>query len=98
MTGLIFLILGYTIEERTVFVGSLNNNMEIVDRNADSYNDYLQALRIMGLLGFCGGGLVLACSFFLPSFFCYRQCIYKDDMFESSEKPLEVKFQFVFCS
>ena len=70
-----------------MFVGSLNN-IEIVDRNAANYNEYLQAFRIIGLLGFCGGGLILGCSFFLPSFFCYKQCIYKDDTFD---KPIEVE-------
>lgn len=78
-----------------MFVGSLNN-IEIVDRNAATYNDYLQAFRIIGLLGFCGGGFILACSFLLPSFFCYRQCIYKEDMFDYSEKPVEVSGHFIY--
>lgn len=61
-------------------VAALNPNAEIVDRFAERFNTYLEYCRVFGFLVFMIGGLILAAALFLPSFVCYKQCIYKEEL------------------
>ena len=84
LTGLGMLLYGYVSSERAVIVGQLENRVDIVDKYAEKFNESLEACKVFGLVAFLAGGLVLACSLLLPSFFCYRQCIYRDRDHSSS--------------
>ena len=92
LLGSSMLLFGYSIEEKSIFVGSINN-IEIVDKDAIRFNEYLEAFKIIGLFAFTIGGIIVAVSLVMPSFVFYKQCIYKDDIYDSNcESPIMVIF------
>jgi len=66
--GIIGVLVGYLVPMRPIVVGSLSENIEIVDREAISYNFNLDVCKLVGLLLFCVGGLTLTVALLFPSF------------------------------
>jgi len=66
--GIIGVLVGYLVPMRPIIVGSLSENIEIVDREAISYNFNLDVCKLVGLLLFCVGGLTLTVALLFPSF------------------------------
>jgi len=66
--GIIGVLVGYLVPMRPIIVGSISENIEIVDREAISYNFNLDVCKLVGLLLFCVGGLTLTIALLFPSF------------------------------
>ena len=81
------LIFGFFNKEKTVYIGSIDQ-VQIVDKSALKFNQLIENCKVFGLLLFTLAGVILSLSLILPSFICYKQCIYKDDLFDF--EPIEV--------
>jgi hypothetical protein len=79
LAGTCLLTYGFLNKEKPPIVGSLTSNVNIVDTFAVSFNDSLQTAKVVGFLVFMLGGGILAAALLLPSFLCYKQCIYHED-------------------
>jgi len=86
------LIYGFYNKEKTVYIGSIDQ-VQIVDKSALKFNDLIENCKVFGLLLFTLAGIIVSLSLILPSFICYKQCIYKDDLFDF--EPIEVTFFFI---
>lgn len=82
--GIIGVLVGYLVPEREVFVAAMDN-MDVIDKDAVSYNSNLYVFKLVGLILFCIGGLTLTVALLFPSFL-YQ---YFDD--EKREKSFKVK-------
>lgn len=89
LTASALLIYGFMNHEKVAVVIDAEENMnEYVNLSATDYNYYLEWCRLIGLILFTFGGILLALSLILPSFLCYEQCIFKTDL--SDEAPINV--------
>ena len=89
LSGLLMLVIGHTLSEKSIILAS-SNNIEIIDNSAVNFNRNLEISKIFGLLFFSIGGLTLAFTLIVPSFICYKECLYNDD-FNDKLLPLNVK-------
>ena len=74
--GIIGVLVGYMVPQRPIIVGSYedyNQNVEIIDRGAISFNFNLDVCKLVGLILFCIGGLTLTIALLFPSFL-YQYC------------------------
>lgn len=71
--GIIGVLVGYLVPAKTVFVESMANNIEIVDKEAISFNFNLDVCKLVGLILFCIGGLTLTVALLFPSLL-YQYC------------------------
>ena len=60
-------MIGYAIPKQDIVVGR-NDEYEIVDKDAVRFNRNLDICKLIGLAGFCSGGLVLVISLLAPTF------------------------------
>jgi hypothetical protein len=67
LLGAIAIIIGYVIPKETEIRGQ-TDEFKIVDRNAMRFNRNLDMCKLIGLAGFCSGGLVLVISLLAPTF------------------------------
>ena len=77
----LLLLVGYTFKQKSIIVASLNN-LDMIDKKAIEFNNNIENFKIIGLIIFTFGGFIIAGSLVAPSFICYRQCLFKDDIFE----------------
>ncbi len=84
------LLYGYINKEKETIILKINNE-EVIDRYAEAFNNSLELCKVFGLLSFLFGGLILACSLFLPTFVCYKQCIYREDQFLLNKNKDSIK-------
>jgi len=71
--GIIGVLVGYLVPAKAVFVQSMANNIEIVDKEAISFNFNLDVCKLVGLILFCIGGLTLTVALLFPSLL-YQYC------------------------
>ena len=81
--GIIGVLVGYLVPQKPIVVGSIADNIEIIDREAISFNFNLDVCKLVGLILFCIGGLTLTVALLFPSFL-YQYC--EDDGRDSSFK------------
>lgn len=77
------LAFGFMNHEKAVLVDNLKDQMEVIDKYAITYNNYLESCRLYGIVLFILGGLIISITLILPSFMCYS-CLYKDCIFENA--------------
>jgi hypothetical protein len=73
LVGTLAVLIGYLVPQRTVNVGYVDADHEVIDLDAKQYNQYLDICKLVGLILFCGGGVALAMALMVPSFL-YRYC------------------------
>jgi hypothetical protein len=71
--GIIGVLVGYLVPQRPIIVGSLADNIELIDKEAISFNFNLDVCKLVGLILFCIGGLTLTVALLFPSFL-YQYC------------------------
>ena len=71
--GIIGVLVGYLVPQKPLVVGSIGNNIELINRQALSYNFNLDVCKLVGLVLFCVGGLTLTVALLFPSFL-YNYC------------------------
>ena len=82
--GIIGVLVGYLVPQRPIIVDTYpDRNIEIVDREAISFNFNLDVCKLVGLILFCIGGLTLTVALLFPSFL-YQYC--DDDRRDTSFK------------
>ncbi len=86
LIGSCLLTYGYVNKERAIIIGSVADHADIVDTYAVKFNDSLGTCRVLGFLVFMAGGCLLAVALLLPSFLCYKQCIYREDVLFGPEQ------------
>ena len=90
--GIIGVLVGYLVPQRPIVVGSIADNIEIVDREAISFNFNLDICKLVGLILFCIGGLTLTVALLFPSFLHqYCEDDKRDSSFWVSASPSEEK-------
>lgn len=82
LTGSSLLVFGFFSTEKQVIVDKFDDHTQIIDKYAIQYNEYIESCRAFGLFLFIIGGIIVSISLILPSFLCYRQCLYKEDDFD----------------
>ncbi|CAF0867367.1 unnamed protein product [Brachionus calyciflorus] len=80
--GSALLAYGHMSKEKIIIVENLENQMKIIDKNAIKYNYFLESCKIYGLLLFVFGGLIVCISLVMPSFICYKECLYKTEYYD----------------
>ncbi len=90
--GIIGVLIGYLVPQRPLIVGSIGDNIEIVDREAISFNFNLDVCKLVGLILFCVGGLTLTVALLFPSFL-HQYCDddRRDSSFKVSASPSDEK-------
>ena len=71
--GIIGVLVGYLVPKRSVIMGTIADNIEIIDRQAIAFNFNLDVCKLVGLVLFCVGGLTLTVALLFPSFL-YNYC------------------------
>ena len=71
--GIIGILIGYLVPQRPVIVGSMDDNIQIIAKDAISFNFNLDVCKLVGLILFCIGGLTLTVALLFPSFL-YQYC------------------------
>lgn len=71
--GFIGVMVGYLVPQRPVIIGSIADNIEIIDREAMSFNFNLDVCKLVGVILFCFGGLTLTVALMFPSVL-YNYC------------------------
>ena len=66
--GVVGVLVGYLVPQRSIFAGAIAHNVEVVDRAAVAFNFNLDVCKIVGLVLFCVGGLTLTVALVFPSF------------------------------
>lgn len=61
------IVIGYAIPKQRVLIG-ISENIEIIDNDARRFNENLDRCKLIGLAGFCSGGLILVISLLAPTF------------------------------
>jgi len=92
--GIIGVLIGYLVPERRV-VALSTTHQEVIDTNAVRFNYNLDICKLVGLILFCTGGIILTVALLFPSFL-YHLCeedrridgAFKVSMF-SEEKPVK---------
>lgn len=79
LTGSSLLVFGFLSTEKEVIVDKFEDQTEIIDKYAIQYNHYIESCRALGLFLFIIGGIIVSISLILPSFLCYRECLFKED-------------------
>jgi len=67
LLGAVAIVIGYAIPKQKVILGR-SGDLEIVDNDAHRFNENLDRCKLIGLAGFCSGGLVLVISLLAPTF------------------------------
>jgi len=67
LLGGIAIIIGYAIPKQKVILGR-SGDLEVIDNDARRFNENLDRCKLIGLAGFCSGGLVLVISLLAPTF------------------------------
>jgi len=65
--GAVTIVIGYAIPKQKTVVGR-TGNLEVIDNEARRFNENLDRCKLIGLAGFCSGGLVLVISLLAPTF------------------------------
>ncbi len=90
--GVIGVLVGYLVPQRPIIVGSIADNIEIIDREAISFNFNLDVCKLVGLILFCIGGLTLTVALLFPSFLHqYCEEDRRDSSFKVSASPTDEK-------
>lgn len=90
--GIIGVLVGYLVPQRPIVVGSIADNIEIIDREAIDFNFKLDVCKLVGLILFCIGGLTLTVALLFPSFLQqYCEDDRRDSSFMVSASPSEEK-------
>ena len=92
--GILGVLIGYLVPEHPVKVAAANN-IEVYDTDALRFNYNLDICKLVGLILFCTGGIILTVSLLFPSFL-YHLCeedrrldgAFKVSMF-TDEKPMK---------
>lgn len=66
--GIIGVLVGYLVPKRTIIIGTVADNIEIIDRQAIAFNFNLDVCKLVGLVLFCIGGVTLTVALLFPSF------------------------------
>ena len=72
--GVIGVLVGYLVPQRPVIVGTIGQNIKIMDKQATPFNFNLDVCKLVGLILFCIGGLTLTVALLFPSFL-YNYCL-----------------------
>ncbi|CAL8087020.1 unnamed protein product [Orchesella dallaii] len=67
LLGAVAIVIGYAIPKQRVIMG-ISENIEIIDNDARRFNENLDRCKLIGLAGFCSGGLILVISLLAPTF------------------------------
>lgn len=67
LLGAVAIVIGYAIPKQKVILGR-SGDLEVVDNEAHRFNENLDRCKLIGLAGFCSGGLVLVISLLAPTF------------------------------
>lgn len=67
LLGAVAIVIGYAIPKQRVIMG-ISENLEIIDNDARRFNENLDRCKLIGLAGFCSGGLILVISLLAPTF------------------------------
>ncbi|CAG7826668.1 unnamed protein product [Allacma fusca] len=67
LLGAVAIVIGYAIPRQETVIGR-NDEYEVVDKDAVRFNRNLDICKLIGLAGFCSGGLVLVISLLAPTF------------------------------
>lgn len=67
LLGAVAIVIGYAIPKQKVILGR-SGDLEIVNTEAHLFNENLDRCKLIGLAGFCSGGLVLVISLLAPTF------------------------------
>lgn len=91
--GIIGVLVGYLVPQKPIIVGSIGQNIELINREAFAYNFNLDVCKLVGLVLFCVGGLTLTVALLFPSFL-YNYCdderrdgAFRVSMLDPEEKP-----------
>lgn len=90
--GIIGVLVGYLVPQRPIIVGNIER-IEIIDRDAISFNFNLDVCKLVGLILFCIGGLTLTVALLFPSLL-YHYCEEverRDESFAVMAPPLQQK-------
>lgn len=71
--GTFAVLIGFLVPPHDVIVETRAENIDVIDRNAISFNANLEACRLFGLVLFCMGGITLTMALLFPSCFL-RSC------------------------
>jgi len=67
LLGAVAIVIGYAIPKQKVILGR-SGDLEVIDNDARRFNENLDRCKLIGLAGFCSGGLVLVISLLAPTF------------------------------
>jgi hypothetical protein len=67
LLGAVAIVIGYAIPKQKVMLGR-SGDLEVIDNDARRFNENLDRCKLIGLAGFCSGGLVLVISLLAPTF------------------------------
>lgn len=77
--GMVGIIVGYFVHQKPIIKKlEHGDNVAVIDRSAISYNAILDLCKLIGLILFCIGGVMLASALLLPSILVSR-CSCEDD-------------------
>ena len=66
--GILGVLVGYLVPQKDIIVGSVDDHMDIIDRQAIRFNFNLDVCKLVGLVLFCIGGLTLTVALLSPTF------------------------------
>ena len=67
VVGIAGVLVGYFVPQRQIIIGKAGSNMEIIDKQAMTFNYVLDVCKLLGLIMFCIGGIVITIGLLLPS-------------------------------
>lgn len=67
LLGAVAIVIGYAIPKQRVIMG-ISETIEVIDNDARRFNENLDRCKLIGLAGFCSGGLILVISLLAPTF------------------------------
>lgn len=79
--GIIGVLVGFLVPRKALFIGTVADHIQIIDREAISFNFNLDVCKLVGLILFCVGGLTLTVALLFPSLL-HQYC--DDDRRDSS--------------
>ncbi|OTF83660.1 hypothetical protein BLA29_001854, partial [Euroglyphus maynei] len=89
LLGVSMIVIGFTINRMQIDIG-YQEEMRIIDKSAYQFNQHLDQIKVIGLICFAAGGLLVASSLLLPSLLPIKSNGTNDDVDESTHLKFNI--------